>query len=383
MPKACLIGVHVTEIELDLIKNHGWEIEIDRSSPSEWAKSLDLFEDANLYQTASYGAVRWGEKNLSRLILKQHGEVRAMAQFRIIRPTPLKFGMAYLRWGPVWERKGAPPDPDVLARMAGAIEHEYLKKRKLFLRIIPNAFEGSPRATAMRSAFSQFTAEAPNSHNLYRTFVLDLGPSIEELRSGLDKKWRNQLTRAEKNDLKVTSGTGTDLYRAFCRIYKEMRERKRFDTTVDVEEFEQIQGNLPESNRMQVLICEDAAGPVAGLVASMMGDSAIYLLGATSDRGLNSKGAYLLQWSLISRLKQSGIKSYDLGGIDPEGNPGVYHFKRGFSGVDVCQIPPLVASNSAMSSGLAKASLAMQRSLRGSLDPRTIVRSFKTLAAKS
>jgi len=34
--------------------------------------------------------------------------------------------------------------------------------------------------------------------------------------------------------------------------------------------------------------------PVAGLVASAMGDTAIYLLGATSDKGLNSKGAYLL-----------------------------------------------------------------------------------------
>ena len=81
--------------------------------------------------------------------------------------------------------------------------------------------------------------------------------------------------------------------------------------------------------------------PVAGLVASAMGDSAIYLLGATSDAGLNSKGAYLLQWTLIPWLKERGVKSYDLGGIDPEGNPGVYHFKRGLSGIDTCQIQPL------------------------------------------
>ena len=72
-----------------------------------------------------------------------------------------------------------------------------------------------------------------------------------------------------------------------------------------------------------------------------MGDSAIYLLGATSDAGLNSKGAYFLQWTMIRWLKRTGIKSYDLGGIDPEGNPGVYHFKRGISGVDICQIEPV------------------------------------------
>ena len=58
---------------------------------------------------------------------------------------------------------------------------------------------------------------------------------------------------------------------------------------------------------------------MAGLVASAMGDSAIYLLGATSDDGLNSKGAYLLQWTLIQWLKENGIRWYDLGGIDPKG----------------------------------------------------------------
>ena len=67
---------------------------------------------------------------------------------------------------------------------------------------------------------------------------------------------------------------------------------------------------------------------MAGLVASAMGDSAIYLLGATSDDGLNAKGAYLLQWTLIQWLKENGFKWYDLGGIDPEGNPGVYSFKK-------------------------------------------------------
>ena len=83
-----------------------------------------------------------------------------------------------------------------------------------------------------------------------------------------------------------------------------MRKRKTFETTVDVEEFGRIQEDLPECHRMRILICEDRGVPVAGLVASAMGDSAIYLLGATSDGGLNSKGAYLLQWTLIKWLKE-------------------------------------------------------------------------------
>jgi len=369
--------------ESKFMQNSGWQVEVDRATHAEWSNLLDLFDDANIYQTSAYGVVRWGEKNLSRLVLKRDGEVVGIAQIRVIRPTPLKFGMAYLRWGPLWVRRGKPLDPEVPMHMARAIEDEYVRKRKLFLRILPNAFAGSSRAEVFQSAFSKFTRELPDAENTYRTFVLDLTPTLEELRSGLDKKWRHQLTRSEKNNLTVISGHGSEEYRTFCEIYSEMRKRKAFGTTVDADEFGRIQEALPESQRMRVLICEERRVPVAGLVASAIGDSAIYLLGATSDNGLNSKGAYILQWNLICWLKERGFKSYDLGGIDPEANPGVYHFKRGFSGVDICQTNPLVASDSAVSSGIVKAGLVVQRALQGSLSPLNLARSLKQLATRN
>ena len=345
--------------------DRAWQIEVDRSTPAEWSRMLDLFEDANLYQTWSYGGVRWGARNLSHLVLKRDGEVLGMAQLRVVRPTRFKFGMAYLRWGPLCERRGRPLDPNVPFSMACALEEEYVGKRKLFLRVLPNAFAGSPRAAAIQSAFGRFTQEPLVADNTYRTFVLDLAPALEELRRGLDPKWRNKLSGSEKNNLKVVAGSSDDQYRTFCQIYEQMRKRKTFETTVDVDEFGRIQQDLPESHRMRVLICEDRGVSVAGLVVSAMGDSAIYLLGATSDDGLNSKGAYLLQWTLIKRLKENGFRWYDLGGIDPERNPGVYHFKRGLSGMDVTQIGPIVACTSVMSSAVVRAGLAMRQTARG------------------
>jgi lipid II:glycine glycyltransferase (peptidoglycan interpeptide bridge formation enzyme) len=360
----------------------GWQVEVDRATPAEWSQMLDLFNDANLYQTWSYGGVRWGEENLSHLVLKRGGEVLGMAQLRIVRPTPLKFGMAYLRWGPLCERRGRLLDPEVPRYMARAVKEEYVGKRGLFLRVLPNAFAGSRRGEALRSAFCSFTQEPLVAGNACRTFVLDLAPALEELRKGLDKKWRNQLTGSEKKGLKVVEGSGIDEYRTFCLIYNQMRKRKTFETTVDVEEFGQIQQDLPESHRMRVLICEDCGVPVAGLVASAMGDTAIYLLGATSDEGLKSKGAYLLQWTLIKWLKENGFKWYDLGGIDPERNPGVYHFKRGLSGTDVSQINPLVACDSAVSSAIVRAGLAMQRAARDCKGALRFARPFRTQASR-
>jgi hypothetical protein len=299
--------------------------DIDAVTAAEWSQLLGRFEDANIYQTWSYGAVRWGEENLSHLVLRRGGEVAGVAQVRIIRAGILNRGIAYVRWGPVCQWRGRELDPDTLRGMAEALRAEYVRKRHLFLRILPDAFEGSGRAAVFRAAFAGYETAPAESPGADRTIVVNLAPALDLLRKGLDQKWRNQLNRAEKNNLTVLEGRGSEHYGMFLKLYQEMWSRKKFDTTVDVEEFGRILNDLPEDLKFKILICQDKGVPVSGIVCSAVGSMGIYLLGATSEAGLNSKGAYLLQWSMIKWLKENGFKYYDLGGIDPDRNPGVYH----------------------------------------------------------
>jgi hypothetical protein len=360
-----------------------WQIEVDRETPAAWSTMLDLFSDANLYQTWSYGSVRWRPENLSHLVLRKGGEVAAMAQLRIIRPAHLKFGIAYLRWGPLCHRCGKDTDPETVWHMACALREEYVVKRRLLLRILPNAFVGSPCAAVIQSAFRGFAAESAAASNTYRTFVVDLARPLEELRTSFHRTWRRNLSRSEKNNLKVIAGSGTGEFRVCCEIYRQMRKRKTFETTVDVEEFGRIQQDLAECHRMRVLICEQDGVPIAGLATSALGDSAIDIVAATSDAGLDCQAAYLLHWNMIQWLKENSIRWYNLGGIDPEGNPGVYQYKRGLSGADLIQISPLVACESIVSSAIVRAGLAVQRKLRRSMGTSHLLRALKKTAAKS
>ncbi len=328
----------------------GWQAEVDRVEASAWPALLEQFQDANLFQTWSYGAIRWGERNLSHLVLRRNQEVAGVAQLRIIRPRVLTGGVAYLRWGPVCHARGRELELETVRAFAAALHEEYARKRRLFLRILPNAFAGSPRAEIFQAAFAGFNGGGRDRAGTERTLLLDLAPPLEELRKRLDQKWRNQLNRAEKNGLTVTEGDGMEDYRIFADMYQQMWERKRFETTVDVGEYARIQEHLPPAQRMKILICRQDSLPVAGIVCSALGDSAIYLLGATSDQGLKAKGAYLLQWTMIQWLKEHGFRYYDLGGIDPELNPGVYHFKSGLSGQDVTRLGPIEACESFASS---------------------------------
>ncbi len=344
--------------------------EINSVVESEWTGLVDRFQDANIYQTWSYGAVRWGEKHLSHLVLYRDTEVVAIAQLRIIRFPLFRSGVAYLRWGPLCHLRGREFEPEILHRMAVALHEEYVRKRGLFLRVLPNAFVGSQRAELFQTTFSQRAAAPWETGGTERTFLLDLTPSLEELRKNLDQKWRNKLNGAERNGLEIIEGDGMDQYNTFLNIYKQMWQRKRFETTVDVEEFARIQKTLPKTQRIKILIGKQNNVPVACIVCSAMGNLGIYLLGATSDDGLKAKGAYLLQWTMIKWLKENGFHYYDLGGIDPDGNPGVYHFKRGLSGQDVSRIGQLNLCENFVSSLLMHAGDFVRRRRQGSLAVR-------------
>jgi lipid II:glycine glycyltransferase (peptidoglycan interpeptide bridge formation enzyme) len=118
-----------------------------------------------------------------------------------------------------------------------------------------------------------------------------------------------------------------------------MRTRKQFETSVDVDEFGRIHEMLPAGQRMHTFLARKDGEAVAALVIPHIGDTGLYLLGATNEKARELKAAYFLQWSVMMWLKEHGARCYDLGGIDPEANPGGYHFKSGFNGLDVLQVP--------------------------------------------
>ena len=84
--------------------------EVDSAEKTSWESLLLEFEDANIYQTWSWGGINWGDSNLSNLILRKDREVVAMAQIRIRKLPIIKAGIATVFWGPLWRRKGRPPD---------------------------------------------------------------------------------------------------------------------------------------------------------------------------------------------------------------------------------------------------------------------------------
>jgi lipid II:glycine glycyltransferase (peptidoglycan interpeptide bridge formation enzyme) len=161
---------------------------------------------------------------------------------------------------------------------------------------------------------------------------MDISQSLDDVRKKMDQKWRNCLNKSERNELEVIEGTDDSLFADFIGLYRALLERKQFQEPNDINEFRMIQQDLPPEYKMRIFLCQSNGISSAGVICATIGETGVYLFGATNDQGMTNKGSYLLQWKAIQWMKDNGCRYYNLNGINPEKNSGGYHFKAGLLG---------------------------------------------------
>src|ERR1051325_1599654 len=309
-----------------------YRVEVDRIDRATWHQVLSSFSNATIYQTWSYGAGRWGDERLSHLALLQGDTIVALAQCTIRRAPMTNCGIAYVPWGPIWRR--SENEVEVFRRMVQALREEYAIRRGLLLRLTPAEIEEPGHDVSLVLKEEGFVRTAQN----YRTLLIDLAIPLADLRKQMSERWRRALKKAESLKLEVLEGTGEDLYRIFKVIYQEMVARKGFAPSIDIDEFEWIQSDLPEPRKMRIMICLQGQRPVAALIGSLIGKTGVGLLGGTATEGLKSGAFNLLNVRMMQWMQESGAAYYDFGGFQPEQNSGTSTFKAAIPGRDVCHI---------------------------------------------
>ncbi len=246
-------------------------------------------------------------------------------------------GIAYIGWGPLRRRDEA----DDLERLAVclALKAEYVGRRGLVLRILgpigPPEWVDGARDRLVSAGFEP-TYRAPG----YRAIILRIDRPLAEIRMNLTSEWRNNLNGAERKGLELRTGTDKEIFADFALMFRSFLRRKGFDANLDAAFFAEVQSRLPEAERMQVTLAEKDGEPVAGHVLSALGDTAVFVLGATLHAALKTKASYLLHWHAIETARARRMKFYDVGGIDPQRTPGVYRFKRGLNGTEISSPGP-------------------------------------------
>jgi hypothetical protein len=310
------------------MNSDGCSVEVDCVNEEQWHDIIANFCDATIYQTWSYGAVRFGEDRMSHLMVRRNDIIIGAAQVRIVKIPLIGAGIGYVRWGPMWRRNKTESSVEDFRETIRALWEEYVDRRGLYLRVIPNEVEDP--SNGLRSVLEGAGFEWGRSD--YQTLFLDLSANFEEIRNSISRSWKKNLIRAEKRGLEILEGTDQGLFEIVNRLYWETVSRKKFVPGIDIDEYRNLQCALPSRLKMRIMVCQSEGKPIAGLIGSAMGDIGIELIAATGAEGLELGGSYILRWKMVEYLKKCGCQFYNLNGINPEKNPGGYQFKLGLCG---------------------------------------------------
>jgi hypothetical protein len=318
--------------------------EVAHLDRADWESAVRQFRDYNYRQAWAYGvklAARRGATS-EHVAIRHDDELVGLADVRIKRLPLVGSGLAYVSGGPLVRLL----DGDDLERLDLAVDalvRHYVHRRGLTLRLtapIGSAEENQAIAEHLERAGLRRTDRGGR----YRTVMLDVDRDLDAIQASLHKNWRQSIRRAERGGVVATFGTDLDRFDEFARMSDALRARKGFDVELDDRFFAEVQQDLPDNDQLVVGLAYHDGAPVAGNVTAIHGDTGVYLLGASTEAGLRSQASYLLHWRTIELLRERGLSCYDLGGIDPDANPGVSAFKLRTNGLDVTAAGPFERS---------------------------------------
>jgi lipid II:glycine glycyltransferase (peptidoglycan interpeptide bridge formation enzyme) len=225
-----------------------------------------------------------------------------------------------------------PYGPTVKTDVAGCLEsiEAAAKEAKLdFLRIEPVG------------TISSVELEAAGYHEVKPVqpkypWVLDLAPSEEELRAGLERGHRNRINTAPKRGITVEQSTDLSLLDEFLRLLHDTGSG-RFANHPD-SYFRTMAETLIPAGVARFFVAR-AEGKSVSISLVYDWNGVRYYAHTGNDQALNRqyKASVYLVWQMILDAKAHGFKQFNFWGVTPNDDPsdpwyGFSQFKKAYGG---------------------------------------------------
>ncbi len=246
-------------------------------------------------------------------------ETVALAQFICRRYVGL-IGFALCTRGPLWLK---PVPPEQRARIYRELKRTLPMRRPRFALFSPDL--NDPADASVRGLVRVMTG--------YSTVMVDLTQSPEQLRAAMEGRWRNRLVAAEKASLNIVrTGANPAQYRWLLEEEQAQRASKGFYglPLSFVESY--IHARAQTTKTMLVLRAEHKKDRVAAMLFLIHGSAATYHVGWSNDTGRDTNAHNLLLWRAFAELRERGVRTLDLGGINTRSLAGISRFKIGSGG---------------------------------------------------
>ncbi len=148
--------------------------------------------------------------------------------------------------------------------------------------------------------------------------------------------WSRNLKRGRSRDNLVSVWTSPDP-RSIADLHDELQNFKGAHVVDWRSQSERITALIREfGDRLVVVQCRDGNGDLHAVRGAIICSGAAFdIIAATSIEGRRRYSSHVALWELMNELARRGVGKFDMGGVDPVRNKGVYDFKHGVGAHDV------------------------------------------------
>ena len=293
----------------------------------EWNKTISQFDDVNVYQTSEWAdhktASSW---NVIRLVCSYDGVRIVTAAQCLFRRGPLQTVIIWVPGGPIGDlSKVTPSFVKILKR--------HLHANFIYVRL--SVMRGvNPDTSTQLSSCHWHKSSLTVGTNSSLVHYLDVEQSARLTRC--TSNWKRNLKRSSKNTAPPYVWINPDAA-SLSLAYSHMNNFKKIDGVLLTRSTSELQSVIDVFGENLILVRSD--DPEGNLLAIRgvicFHKTAWDFIAVTTPLGRKSYASHAVFWMLAEECFGRGMKRYDLGGIDPLNNRGVYDFKKGTGSVQV------------------------------------------------
>jgi len=298
-----------------------WKIIADKD---EWNQYVFRSDKASPFQMYEWGASKESQGVLVRRLLyyDEDNKLYCPVQMMIRKKYFLHI---------IWVPGGPAGDLTLLARQTIVRSLQEIGIRHFVLRISSLWKKTENDENILRKLG---WTKALHSINSGKSMMLQVNQDPEINKKNMSSNWRHNLKRAEKNQLRIEKWSNPEPEELY-KLYIDLEQRKNIGQQFSREEIKYIISNFKHS--LHIIKAFDKAGEICGFRGIILTPFVAWdTFAVTTEEGRKCYASHAILGAMLAFLRKNDIENYDLSGVDPIGNPGVYNFKKGTGALEIC-----------------------------------------------
>ena len=309
-----------------------------------WDLIVSQFSDGSIYQSSKWAKHKESSGWQAIRLIKFYQNHHVAAAQCLFRRGPLGSVVVWVAGGPIGDIESVSPDFVNIVKQQTSARFLYI--RIAVMRKTDVASSNALAAQGWRQSSAIIGTKSSLVHSL------DAEESIR--RSRCSTNWKRNLKRSAQNEKSTYIWKSPDA-KSISDAYAQMDEFKNIKGVSLSRSINDLQSVINTFGDSLILVRSDDqdGAPLAVRGALLFNETAWDFIAVTTPTGRKKYASHAVFWALAEQCFQLGIKQFDLGGIDPVNNRGVYDFKKGTGTAQVDYLGEWETSSPPWFSGIA------------------------------